>query len=61
MRGGAVAARRAHNPKVAGSSPAPATNKTMMRSWSSYLISARCVQTLSRYEMSIYTTWVFRN
>ena len=25
MRGGAVAARRAHNPKVAGSSPAPAT------------------------------------
>ena len=27
MRGGAVAARRAHNPKVAGSSPAPATNK----------------------------------
>ena len=24
MRGGAVAARRAHNPKVAGSSPAPA-------------------------------------
>ena len=27
MRGGAVAARRAHNPKVAGSSPAPATKK----------------------------------
>ena len=27
MRGGAVAARRAHNPKVAGSSPAPATHK----------------------------------
>ena len=25
MRGGAVAARRAHNPKVAGSNPAPAT------------------------------------
>ena len=24
-RGGAVAARRAHNPKVAGSNPAPAT------------------------------------
>ena len=34
MRGGAVAARRAHNPKVAGSSPAPATYKTMMTSWS---------------------------
>src|SRR5512143_1348447 len=27
MRGGAVAARRAHNPKVAGSSPAPATER----------------------------------
>ncbi len=26
MRGGAVAARRAHNPKVPGSSPGPATN-----------------------------------
>src|SRR4051794_31510183 len=25
LRGGAVAARRAHNPEVAGSSPAPAT------------------------------------
>ena len=25
LRGGAVAARWAHNPKVAGSSPAPAT------------------------------------
>ena len=25
MRGGAVAARRAHNPKVTGSSPVPAT------------------------------------
>jgi hypothetical protein len=29
MRGGAVAARRAHNPKVAGSSPAPATKKAL--------------------------------
>ena len=27
-RGGAVAARRAHNPKVAGSNPAPATKTT---------------------------------
>ena len=27
MRGGAVVARRAHNPKVVGSSPAPATKK----------------------------------
>jgi hypothetical protein len=26
MRGGAVVARRAHNPKVIGSSPVPATN-----------------------------------
>ena len=34
MRGGAVAARRAHNPKVAGSSPAPATNKITVQPWS---------------------------
>ena len=27
MRGRAVAARRAHNPEVAGSNPAPATEK----------------------------------
>ena len=27
LRGGAVVARRAHNPKVVGSSPAPATRK----------------------------------
>ena len=36
MRGGAVAARRAHNPKVAGSSPAPATikwSKTARLTW----------------------------
>ncbi len=26
MRGGAVEARRAHNPKVVGSNPTPATN-----------------------------------
>ena len=26
-RGGAVAARRAHNPKVVGSNPTPATNQ----------------------------------
>ena len=26
LRGGAVAARRAHNPKVVGSNPTPATN-----------------------------------
>ncbi len=28
LRGGAVVARRAHNPKVVGSNPAPATRKT---------------------------------
>ena len=28
-RGGAVAARRAHNPKVVGSNPTPATNNGM--------------------------------
>ena len=31
MRGGAVAARRAHNPKVAGSNPAPAIKKGTQR------------------------------
>ena len=30
-RDGAVVARRAHNPKVIGSSPIPATNKTKSR------------------------------
>ena len=34
MRGGAVAARRAHNPKVAGSNPAPATKRPRQLSWS---------------------------
>ena len=29
MRGGAEVARRAHNPKVVGSNPAPATNQMM--------------------------------
>ncbi len=28
LRGGAVVARRAHNPKVVGSNPAPATTKS---------------------------------
>jgi hypothetical protein len=28
LRGGAVVARRAHNPKVIGSSPIPATKKS---------------------------------
>ena len=28
LRGGAVAARRAHNPKVVGSNPTPATKKS---------------------------------
>ncbi len=32
-RGGAVAARRAHNPKVTGSSPVPATNSPYPDSW----------------------------
>ncbi len=30
-RGGAVAARRAHNPKVVGSNPTPATKKSKKR------------------------------
>ena len=32
MRGGAVAARRAHNPKVLGSNPSPATKINLQRS-----------------------------
>jgi hypothetical protein len=31
MRGGAVAARRAHNPEVLGSNPSPATEKRRLR------------------------------
>ena len=31
LRGGAVAARRAHNPKVVGSSPTPATNVNLSK------------------------------
>ena len=30
LRGGAVVARWAHNPKVVGSSPAPATNRELL-------------------------------
>ena len=41
MRGGAVAARRAHNPKVAGSSPAPATLKDHVKAWSFVLTCAK--------------------
>ena len=33
LRGRAVVARRAHNPEVAGSSPAPATKKKNFRDW----------------------------
>ncbi len=32
LRGGAEVARRAHNPKVVGSNPAPATNKRLSES-----------------------------
>jgi hypothetical protein len=35
-----------HNPKVAGSSPAPATLRTTINSWSLILRSARCAQVL---------------
>jgi hypothetical protein len=31
MRGGAVAARRAHNPKVLGSNPSPATGWAVVK------------------------------
>ena len=39
MRGGAEVARRAHNPKVVGSSPAPATKKKAEELSSAFLIS----------------------
>ena len=37
MRGGAVVARRAHNPKVIGSSPVPATKKRVFQKWKTLL------------------------
>ncbi len=36
MRGGAVAARRAHNPKAIGSSPVPATSDNQSPSGSGF-------------------------
>ncbi len=39
LRGGAVVARRAHNPKVIGSNPVPATkNKSLVRSAGLFLL-----------------------
>ena len=42
MRGGAEAARWAHNPKVAGSSPAPATKKAGLLSGFLFLFFHQC-------------------
>ena len=40
-RGGAVAARWAHNPKVAGSSPAPATISTLSLRYTEVFVMLR--------------------
>ena len=48
-----LVARRAHNPKVVGSSPSPATKKTRYTVWCSefFLVIAECfVLSLSGYE-----------
>ena len=38
MRGRAVAARRAHNPEVAGSNPVPAIRKKKHANWRAFFI-----------------------
>ena len=48
MRGRAVAARVAHNHKVAGSSPAPATKKIASPSWWSFFHCRRLDENLMR-------------
>ncbi len=48
MRGGAVAARRAHNPKVAGSSPAPATEKKDCEFLAVFFLFVACKLTLRK-------------
>jgi hypothetical protein len=45
MRGGAVAARRAHNPKVAGSNPAPAIKTGTLRCLFSFNLSGIRIRT----------------
>jgi hypothetical protein len=47
LRGGAVAARRAHNPKVVGSNPAPATKLIMKLIF--YLIELSFLVVLARW------------
>ncbi len=37
-RDGAVVARRAHNPKVTGSSPVPATKKKSRQKWRLFFV-----------------------
>ena len=51
MRGRAVAARRAHNPEVAGSSPVPATRKNVLK---------RAFFAFKRHKTSIKTVFLSR-
>ena len=53
MRGGAVAARRAHNPKVAGSSPAPATQQKPQPYGCGFLCGSSLKQTSRRFERQV--------
>ena len=50
MRGGAVAARRAHNPKVAGSNPAPATKTGTHQCLFSFVFFQMMRNTLRTYD-----------
>ena len=55
VRGGAVAARRAHNPKVAGSSPAPATHKDHVKTWSLFFNHLLPLSALSSIQTCMFT------
>ena len=51
MRGGAVAARRAHNPKVAGSNPAPAIKTGTFECLFSFNLSGIGIRTWNPWVM----------
>ena len=57
MRGGAVAARRAHNPKVAGSNPAPAIKTGTHECLFSFKLRGMGSRTYNLNVMSL-TSWM---
>ncbi len=61
MRGGAVAARRAHNPKVAGSNPAPATKRALFSAFLLLKVSGIRIRTrnLQVKDSAPYTSLFF--